>query len=283
MRPPCPQLRRPAPRLVRIGWPLRRRGRRPRRRQHRRHGGDPRGPPDGQDPPAPPAPRERRGLARRRQSQRVGAGGRRPRPRLDHRYRRRRAHLPGRRRRAAEVHRRGGQPGRRLRAPGVSDDRRCRSLRPSGELGVPAVRLRARSGALQRAAAWGAGTHVDPASKWVRTSIRIQHLGGLTEDARRACREKYQQLDPDHRWEPDYSYADAPRNRSCPWPPREKGEPVVVGPHGVDDWLDFRLAELDLEGPVLSVGGHLLGPQLRGRCSGSSMPCWLRSATARSK
>jgi glycosyltransferase involved in cell wall biosynthesis len=92
-----------------------------------------------------------------------------------------------------------------------------------------------------------------PGSKWLRTSIRIQHLGGLTDDARRARREKYEVLDPEHRWELDYSYADAPLQEIQPWPARQKDEPVVIGPHDAEDWLDFRLAELDLEGPVLSV------------------------------
>jgi hypothetical protein len=91
-----------------------------------------------------------------------------------------------------------------------------------------------------------------PPERWLRTTIRVQHLGGLTAERREARWAKYQEVDPEHRWEPDYEYTRAPVQTVLRWPARPLDEPVVHWPDQAE--LDEgALAALDLDGPVLSV------------------------------
>lgn len=66
-----------------------------------------------------------------------------------------------------------------------------------------------------------------PRERFVKTTLRIQHLSSL-DDARRAARfQKYLEADPGNRFQGSYRHIlDAPRY-ARPWLPRPPGEPVV--------------------------------------------------------
>jgi hypothetical protein len=69
-----------------------------------------------------------------------------------------------------------------------------------------------------------------PREAYLRTSFRIQHLGGF-DNARRAARyEKYRDVDPDRRFWPSYSALLAPIDDDLliPWPERPEGEPNLI-------------------------------------------------------
>ncbi|MCU1449626.1 MAG: hypothetical protein JWP02_1796 [Acidimicrobiales bacterium] len=89
-----------------------------------------------------------------------------------------------------------------------------------------------------------------PESRWVPTSIRIQHLAAVDEGRRRARWSKYREVDPDRTWEPDYGYTLRPPGNVVPWPPRVPGQAVVMSG---DDFSQALVQSLWLEGPDLSV------------------------------
>ena len=91
-----------------------------------------------------------------------------------------------------------------------------------------------------------------PRDRWVRTTVRIQHLASLTEERRRARHAKYSEADPGRAFQSDYGrLLDAPGPLRG-WPARPPDLPVVApaGGPGVDA-LDLH--GLDLGGPVLSA------------------------------
>lgn len=90
-----------------------------------------------------------------------------------------------------------------------------------------------------------------PPSRWLVTDIRIQHLGGLTGERRRARRLKYAEADPDRRWERDHDYADSPPGEQRSWASRRPGQPVICEAPW-PQWYSGH-EELDLDAPVLSV------------------------------
>ncbi len=108
-----------------------------------------------------------------------------------------------------------------------------------------------------------------PRSLWVRTTLRIQHLGGMT-DARRLERfAKYVEADPERFFRADYDRLLAgPRTTELRrWEPRPAGQPVLLAeavahdpgptpaPFGLDSGLDPVLppeAELPLSVVVIS-------------------------------
>jgi glycosyltransferase involved in cell wall biosynthesis len=92
-----------------------------------------------------------------------------------------------------------------------------------------------------------------PPKRWVLTSIRIQHLGSLTDELRSARRAKYAEADPNHEWEPDYSYTVERPGPLLTWLPRRPDEPLIADQDENDVALELALADLDLEGPVLTV------------------------------
>jgi glycosyltransferase involved in cell wall biosynthesis len=69
-----------------------------------------------------------------------------------------------------------------------------------------------------------------PRERWVRTTVRIQHLASLTEERRQAHIEQYRQVDPE--FGPGLIYRDllAPTTRVEPWEPRPPRLAVVGGP-----------------------------------------------------
>jgi len=97
-----------------------------------------------------------------------------------------------------------------------------------------------------------------PPALWLRTTIRIQHLAGLTAERRRARYEKYRQADPDHAFQ--HSYRDllaVPRGPLHPWEPRPPELPVLapIADDGsvLGDAIPEPRAVLDEATPVLSA------------------------------
>jgi FkbM family methyltransferase len=60
-----------------------------------------------------------------------------------------------------------------------------------------------------------------------KTSIRIQHLAGITEERRRARFQKYLAADPGRRFQPDYGHLLEPPGRLKAWEPRPPALPVA--------------------------------------------------------
>ncbi|MFQ5947398.1 MAG: glycosyltransferase [Acidimicrobiia bacterium] len=92
-----------------------------------------------------------------------------------------------------------------------------------------------------------------PRSRWLRTTVRIQHLASLTEARRRARFQKYLEADPDGAYQRDYLHLLDPPDGVKPWRPRPEGLPVLVDPRGLGELNDFVLEDLDLDAPILSV------------------------------
>lgn len=85
-----------------------------------------------------------------------------------------------------------------------------------------------------------------PAERRVRTSIRIQHLAGSTDERRRARVEKYRQTEPGVAYE---RLLERPA-RVHPWRSRPPGEPVILGAASRPRSGD---RDLDIDAPILSV------------------------------
>ena len=86
-----------------------------------------------------------------------------------------------------------------------------------------------------------------PPERWLRTTLRIQHVAGLTEERRRARFDKYREADPDNAFQSSYRnlLVSGPAAR---WKRREPGLPVLV-----TDLDAAGVEELELDGPVLSA------------------------------
>ena len=78
--------------------------------------------------------------------------------------------------------------------------------------------------------------------RFVNTTLRIQHLGGITEERRVARFSKYTEADPGNEFQPDYTNLLAAADQGHHWEPRPPGLPVVP-----------EEPALDLHGPVLSA------------------------------
>jgi glycosyltransferase involved in cell wall biosynthesis len=89
--------------------------------------------------------------------------------------------------------------------------------------------------------------------RWLPTTVRIQHLAGMTEERRQARWEKYQQADPHRAWEPNYEYTRATPGERRAWAARPADLPVLAGSLDAERRVELEVAGLDLEGPVVSV------------------------------
>ncbi|HEV7846508.1 MAG TPA: glycosyltransferase [Thermoleophilaceae bacterium] len=78
--------------------------------------------------------------------------------------------------------------------------------------------------------------------RFVQTTLRIQHLGGLTEERREARFAKYAEADPGNEFQSDYTNLLAAADDARRWEPRPPGLAVVP-----------EEAAPDLDGPVLSA------------------------------
>ncbi len=87
-----------------------------------------------------------------------------------------------------------------------------------------------------------------PRSRWRRTTLRIQHLAGLTEEDRRARVAKYREADPDRVYQADYANLLAAPIRVRDWWDRSPHLPVVANTPVPDP-----PTERDDGRPVLSV------------------------------
>ena len=74
-----------------------------------------------------------------------------------------------------------------------------------------------------------------PPERWRRTTLRTQHLGDLDDDRRRARFAKYQQADPGHRSQTDYSNLLVPPTHVRPWRPRPPALPLLFNERGTPD------------------------------------------------
>lgn len=67
-----------------------------------------------------------------------------------------------------------------------------------------------------------------PPARWLRTTIRIQHLAAMTAEVRRARYEKYAEVDADRRYQKSYEHLRrAPRDVRV-WDPRPPSLPALV-------------------------------------------------------
>ena len=86
---------------------------------------------------------------------------------------------------------------------------------------------------------------------WIKTTLRIQHLAGMTAERRRARFEKYQQADPNNDHQVDYSHLlQGPSNDLLRWEPRPPDLHVLLATADVGDESAVLKA---LEGPELSA------------------------------
>ena len=85
-------------------------------------------------------------------------------------------------------------------------------------------------------------TRVDR-GRWLRTSLRLEHLGMATTDRRRARHEKYRKVDPDHRWQRTYDHLLEVPDDVIAMPDREPG-PVVLGVHANASGPDLSVVVL---------------------------------------
>ena len=88
-----------------------------------------------------------------------------------------------------------------------------------------------------------------PTSRWRRTTVRIRHLAGLTEEARRARLQKYREADPENAFQASYEHLVEEPGPPIAWPARPEGLPVLLDLPAREE----PDADLDLEAPVLSA------------------------------
>jgi UDP-N-acetylmuramyl pentapeptide synthase/glycosyltransferase involved in cell wall biosynthesis len=88
-----------------------------------------------------------------------------------------------------------------------------------------------------------------PRSRWLETTLRIQHVGNLTEERRRLRFSKYEEADPNREFQSAYGHLLAPPARVLPWRPRDPNLSVLADMADAAALLD----ELDLDGPVISA------------------------------
>ncbi len=93
-------------------------------------------------------------------------------------------------------------------------------------------------------------TSIPPGNRRL-TTIRIQHFGAADEARRRQRLRKYEEADPDHRWQADYTAAIRAAGRPRAWRARPAGLPVLADPAASGGPLDLEEIADDL--PILSV------------------------------
>jgi len=84
-----------------------------------------------------------------------------------------------------------------------------------------------------------------PPSRWRRTTVRIQHFGGSTEQRRLHRYRKYQEVDPHRRYQASYEHLLKPRGALRPWKLRPDELPVLFNA--------THVPRKPHDGPVLSA------------------------------
>ena len=87
-------------------------------------------------------------------------------------------------------------------------------------------------------------------SRWRPTTVRIQHLASVTEEARRARLRKYREADPDETYQESYEHLLEAPGLPIAWAPRPADLPVVVGSGAFED---ADLDSFDPDAPILSA------------------------------
>ena len=96
-----------------------------------------------------------------------------------------------------------------------------------------------------RAYAWQPGLHLPdgrlheppvpveiPRAAWLRTTIRLQHLGAIDEERIRGRLAKYAEADPDGEWPTNFGDLDRVPTKVVAWSPRAPDQPVLLEPEG---------------------------------------------------
>src|SRR5207245_404863 len=69
-----------------------------------------------------------------------------------------------------------------------------------------------------------------PRNAWVRTSIRVRHLGAADEERMLARLARYREVDPDGEYRTDFGGLDRPPSGELlPWGLRDPQLPIIVG------------------------------------------------------
>jgi glycosyltransferase involved in cell wall biosynthesis len=92
-----------------------------------------------------------------------------------------------------------------------------------------------------------------PRARWLKTTVRIQHLASLTEERRVARLRKYEAADPDRRWQGDYLPLASAPGPLKEWRERPVELPVLADPLRQGPAAELDLEVLDLAAPVLSA------------------------------
>lgn len=92
-----------------------------------------------------------------------------------------------------------------------------------------------------------------PRARWLPTTIRIQHVGSLTEERRRARVDKYRQADAENAFQPDYANLLAPPREVKSWQPRPAELPVLATPTATGRLALFRPESIDPDAPAISA------------------------------
>lgn len=71
-----------------------------------------------------------------------------------------------------------------------------------------------------------------PPAAWVRTTIRLQHLGAVDDRRVHDRLAKYAEADPEGVWPTDFGGLDAVPSRVVPWTARDPEQPVLLEPEG---------------------------------------------------
>ncbi len=90
-----------------------------------------------------------------------------------------------------------------------------------------------------------------PRAAWIKTTLRIQHLGGMTAERRLTRFEKYRQADPDREHQSDYAHLlEDPSQDLLRWEPRPPGTQVLLAAANAEEGP--RPTERR-DGPVISA------------------------------
>ncbi len=92
-----------------------------------------------------------------------------------------------------------------------------------------------------------------PATDYQRTTVRIQHLAGLDAARRLQRYAKYEQADPQRRYQREYSGLLQRATDTKEWQPRPPGLPVLVDPLGRGATEELDVEQLSGDAPVLSA------------------------------
>ena len=92
-----------------------------------------------------------------------------------------------------------------------------------------------------------------PRDRWRRTTFRIKHLAGLTDERRRARFAKYTEADPGNRFQGDYTNLLRREAVVRPWVRRPPDLPALADPLGRGASAEVDLSILDPTGPLLSA------------------------------